>query len=226
MNKKIIVAIVGLCFVGMLGFSTSNKVSAEESSYKDWNIDETDPRKVFPKEEVDRLVEEANSQPIISDPDTGGLTRSSGNNYPTRKGVILVTADAWKGVVPTGHAAIIYSSDKVVESNSGGVEVGKNNWSTAKETAYGVDVNNTSSGQESSAANYCYNKVGLPYNWNFYRMDYRDKFYCSHLVRSAFLDLYGVDLNTSEFDSPNGGLKAIHPMELVTTTKTSTIYRK
>lgn len=55
-------------------------------------------------------------------------------------------------------------------------------------------------------------------------MDYRHKFYCSHLIRSAYLDLYGVDLNTSLFDTIGG--KAIHPMELVDGANTSLVYRK
>ena len=55
-------------------------------------------------------------------------------------------------------------------------------------------------------------------------MDYRDKFYCSHLIRSAYLDLYGIDLNTGDFDV--AGAKVIHPMELVNGPKTSLVYRK
>lgn len=57
-------------------------------------------------------------------------------------------------------------------------------------------------------------------------MDYRDSFYCSHLIRSAYLDLFGVDFNTSDYDINLLGWKAIHPIELVTTNETSLVYQK
>lgn len=65
--------------------------------------------------------------------------------------------------------------------------------------------------------------MNKPYNWNFYRMDYRDKFYCSHLIRAGYLDLYNINLETSDFNVGTA-MKAIHPMELVNTSKTSLIY--
>lgn len=48
--------------------------------------------------------------------------------YPTRKGVILVTKDKYKDLIPTGHAAIIYTKTSVIESLSKGVVKGKNDW--------------------------------------------------------------------------------------------------
>ena len=152
------------------------------------------------------------------------MTRAGTGTYPTRKGVILVTDDAYKGVIETGHSAIIYSASQVVEANVGGVELGPNNLNKSKTQAYGVTVGSTTSTQDTNVANWCYRQRGKPYNWNFYRMDYRDKFYCSHLIRAGYLDNYNIDLNTGQFDA--GGLKAIHPMELVNTSKTSLIYRK
>ena len=113
---------------------------------------------------------------------------------------------------------------QVVEANATGVEIGNNNWDKSKDQAYGVTVTSVTNAQDIDAANWCYNRRGLPYNPNFYRMDYRDKFYCSHLIRSAYLDLYGIDLNTGDFDV--AGAKAIHPMELVNGPKTSLVYRK
>ena len=177
---------------------------------------------VFSEEEVEILVEKANHMEISSDSKL--TTRVSIGTYPTRKGVILVTDDAYKGVIKTGHSAIIYSSSLVVEANEPGVEIGPNDWNTSKDQTYAVTVNNVTAEQDSRAANYCYSQLSKPYNWNFYRMDYRDKFYCSHLIRSAYLDLYDIDLNTSDFDLLNA--KAIHPMELVNSEKTTLIYRK
>ena len=177
---------------------------------------------VFSEEKVEILVEKANNMEISSDSKL--TTRVSIGTYPTRKGVILVTDDAYKGVIKTGHSAIIYSSSLVVEANEPGVEIGPNDWNTSKDQTYAVTVNNVTAEKDSSAANYCYSQLSKPYNWNFYRMDYRDKFYCSHLIRSAYLDLYDIDLNTSDFDFLNA--KAIHPMELVNSEKTTLIYRK
>ncbi|WP_281518140.1 hypothetical protein [Thomasclavelia cocleata] len=176
---------------------------------------------VFNKEKVKELVEIAND--MLIEMDKGINTRASYGSYPTRKGVILVTPDPYKGV-NIGHAGIIYIPSQVVEANATGVEIGNNNWDKSKDQAYGVTVTSVTNAQDIDAANWCYNRRGLPYNPNFYRMDYRDKFYCSHLIRSAYLDLYGIDLNTGDFDV--AGAKAIHPMELVNGPKTSLVYRK
>ena len=32
--------------------------------------------------------------------------------YPVRKGTILVTSDAYKGLIPTGHAAMVWNEKK------------------------------------------------------------------------------------------------------------------
>ncbi|MFV0528175.1 MAG: hypothetical protein ACK5MN_05545 [Lachnospiraceae bacterium] len=92
--------------------------------------------------------------------------KSSGT-YPTRKGAILVTADAYKGLLPTGHAAIVYNKNTVVESLIKGVTTGNNDWNRTKKTVYGVGVRKTSAAQDISAADWCYSKRGKPYNWNY-----------------------------------------------------------
>lgn len=187
------------------------------------DINETDQEKIFPTSEVEKLVEEANQKEVTIDTKTS-TTRVS-YVYPTRKGVILVTDDPYMGVFKVGHAAIIYSSTQVVEANPPGVEMGPNNWNKAKNQAYAVSVKTTTAAQDSAVADWCYNQLGKLYNKNFYRMDYRDKFYCSHLIRSGYLDKYNIDLDTPDFNLGEG-MKAIHPMELVNTSKTSLIYRK
>lgn len=210
--KKIVFITTISMLMALSGIIT---VSAEDQG------DTPSASEVFDEEKVAELVEIANNMPIEAD--KGINTRASYGSYPSRKGVILVTPDAYMGI-KIGHAAIIYIPSQVVEANASGVEIGKNNWDTSKNQAYGVTVMRVSEAQDIDAANWCYNRRGLPYNPNFYRMDYRDKFYCSHLIRSAYLDLYGVDLNTSDFDIASG--KAIHPMELVNGPKTSLLYRK
>lgn len=204
-----------LCCTIAFSIFSANGLSIQASA-------QYDSDQVFPEEEVQNLINEANKMDLEGD--KKNMSRSSQGSYPTRKGIILVTDDAYKGVIKTGHSAIIYTSSTVVEANEPGVEIGPNNWNTSKNQTYAVTVKNTTATQDSAAANYCYSQLGKPYNWNFYRMDYRDKFYCSHLIRAAYLDLYDIDLNTGDFDVLIG--KAIHPMELVKTSKTDLIYRK
>lgn len=204
---------VNLGFIFVISSNLSNVSALDYTNDQDT---------IFPKEEVNELITKANNLEINRDDKL--KTRTATGTYPTRKGVILVTDDAYKGVIKTGHSAIIYTSSTVVEANEPGVEIGPNNWNTSKNQAYAVTVKDTTSKQDVSAADYCYSQLWKPYNWNFYRMDYRDKFYCSQLIRSAYLDLYDIDLNTGDFDILTG--KAIHPMELVNTSKTKLIYRK
>lgn len=44
--------------------------------------------------------------------------------YPTTKGRILVTGDAYRNLIPTGHAAIVFSWNRDVEALSNGVVTG------------------------------------------------------------------------------------------------------
>lgn len=171
------------------------------------------------------LVERANTLPLSVDAKDKskkpGLTPMSAYGYyPTRKGVILATSDAYKGLIPTGHAAIIYTSTTVVESLSGGVTTGSNRWNETKNQAYGVSVSSTTATQDATAANWTYRQIGKPYNWNYLDTGTRSKFYCSQLVWASFKDNFGIDLDTAAY------LWAIHPMEFVGNAKTYLIWRK
>jgi len=169
-----------------------------------------------------RLIEQANALPVQSDPKaTTGITPMSAyGTYSKRKGVILVTSDFLKGLIPTGHAAIGYSTNYVVESVASGVVTGRHNWNTAKTQAYEVTTKTTTGAQDVTAANWAYGKIGKPYNYNYLDTGTRAKFYCSQLVWAAFLDNFGIDMNTWVF------LNAVHPMELVNNDKVNLIYRK
>lgn len=145
---------------------------------------------------------------------------TASGKYPTRKGTILVTADAYKGLIPTGHAAIVWSSSKVIESTAKGVVWGKNNWRQTKKTVYGLTVRGTTAKQDAAAADWCRKQIGKKYNYNYFNKSTRAKFYCSQLVWAAFKDLYKIDLDTSLFTK-----YAVHPMELVYSSKTSLIYK-
>lgn len=171
------------------------------------------------------LVERADELPLSVDvkdkTKKPGLTPMSAyGSYPTRKGVILVTSDAFKGLIPTGHAAIIYTYGSVVESLSSGVTTGTNRWNYTKNQAYGVSVSSTSATQDATAANWAYRQIGKPYNWNYLDTGTRSKFYCSQLVWASFKDNFGINLDTPSY------LSAVHPMEFVGNAKTYLIWRK
>ncbi len=138
--------------------------------------------------------------------------------YPTRRGMILVTPDKYKGLIPTGHAAIVWDKNNVIESLSDGVKPHKNNWKKNKSKIYGVTVSCTTLEKDKKAAGWCKKQEGKPYNWNYLNVSTRKSFYCSQLVWAAFKDNFNIDLNTSAYGN------AVHPMELVNSTKTSVIY--
>ncbi|MFT4295509.1 MAG: YiiX/YebB-like N1pC/P60 family cysteine hydrolase [Micropruina sp.] len=176
-------------------------------------------------------IARANSLPVVRDRKAGwtrstaasgtsAVTNSSYGSYSYRKGVILATSDAFKGLIPTGHAAIGYSSSQVVESVSSGVVRGANDWFRSKSQAYQTSVRSTTAAQDAAAADWADGQRGKPYNWNYLDRDTRKRFYCSQLVWAAFKDKYGIDLDTSAY------LWAVHPMELVNTSAVYLIYRK
>lgn len=139
--------------------------------------------------------------------------------YPERKGVILVTNDRFGGIVSTGHAGIVYSTDVTVEAIDEGVKRLPNKWYIDKSQAFGLTVRGTTRAQDRAAAEWANKQVGKEYNFDFANVDRRDKFYCAHLVWAAFKDLYGIDLNLPYFK------QAIHPMELAETDLTRLVYQ-
>lgn len=239
--RKLIVSVLVFTFVFGLGNAQAQAETQADKIAKLQAI--TDVNQVFKAKDIESKWNEVRENIVIkqdtkskaaSKVDTAVSlskevsTKSSGT-YPTRKGVILVTGDKYKGIIPLGHAAIVYSATYVVESVQEGVVLGRNNWNTTRETCYGVTLYSTSASQDAQAADYCYQKINKPYNYNYYDMGTRSKFYCSHLVWSSFKDLFGIDLNTSAYDITLGSLvlaTAIHPLELVDTSKTYTIYVK
>lgn len=178
----------------------------------------------FDQQELERGWEIARSQKVYADKSLGygiaSTNKTDSNSYPTRRGVILVTEDKYKGLIPLGHSGIIWTSTTVVESISQGVVTGRNDWNVTRNTCYGVTTYNTTPDQDSQAASWCYNQIGKPYNFNYPNKWTRSKFYCSQLVYAAYKDLFSIDLDTYAY------LSAVHPMELVNTSKTYTIYTK
>ncbi|WP_353097694.1 YiiX/YebB-like N1pC/P60 family cysteine hydrolase [Tissierella praeacuta] len=179
---------------------------------------------VFTEKELLRIEKEVEQKELEFDKlgERKGLSISAklSGTYPRRKGAILVTKDKFKGIIPTGHAAIVYSHGTVVESLGEGVITGKNDWYETRKTCYGLTVKGTTISEDEQAANWCYRQIGKPYNWNYLNSSTRDKFYCSQLVYAAFLDNFGINLDTSDFGA------AVHPMELVNSNNTSLLYEK
>lgn len=141
------------------------------------------------------------------------------NQYPTRKGVILVTKDTvHKAAGMVGHAAIVYSRTKIIESTIDGVKQGNNNWNK-KKSCWAGTVKKTTAKQDAAAASWCWKQAEKPYNYNFFNIKCRNKFYCSQLVYAAFLDKYRVNLNYK------GGI--VYPADLLRdTSKTAITYKK
>lgn len=176
---------------------------------------------VFSEEEVEKLAERVGKKKLELDKGISSFnSKQSMGSYPRRKGVILVTKDKFKGIIPTGHAAIVYSYGTVVESLSGGVTTGANDWYQTRKTCYGATVIGTTVEEDAKAADWCYKQIGKPYNWNYLNPHTRSKFYCSQLIYAAFLDNYGINLDTSAFGV------AVHPMELIDSSNTIKIYEK
>ena len=151
-------------------------------------------------------------------------TMQSYGTYPRRYGVILVTADKYKGLIPTGHAAIVWSYDRVVESLPQGVTTGNNDWYKSKITCFGITAYGTTASQDSAASNWCYSQKGKPYNYNYFNTGTRKSFYCSQLVWAAYKDLYGINMNTPAFVTTLGN--PVHPLELVASPATYIVYQK
>lgn len=143
--------------------------------------------------------------------------------YPVQKGMILVTSDWSYGVLPSGHAAIVWDENTVIEAQTGGVMMGLNDWMSNRSEVYGVQVKGLTQEQCAAAADWCMQQLGKPYNYNYLNKRTRDEFYCSQLVWAAFYDLYNIDLSIVS-TNPLTWTTAVHPMELVNSDKTETIF--
>ncbi len=152
-----------------------------------------------------------------------GVHASERGSYPSRPGTILVTPDNMNKaarLLKLGHAAIVLNRSTVVEAALPTVKTSKNAWKRRARVnrVYGVSVNRTSRQQDRKAARWCCRQVGKPYNKNYMNIFTRKKFYCSHLVWAAFLDNFGIDMDTPAYG------RMIAPMELVDSTETTVVY--
>ena len=147
------------------------------------------------------------------------------DRYPTKPGTILVTPDYLFGLIPTGHAAIVLDSKRVVESNKVGVVYGANNWWKQKKYTIGLRVKNLSNLDHTKAAKQAEKHLKKVYNLNYLDYKTRKKFYCSQLVWSSFFDLFKINLDTKQYGlAMKDKVAAIHPLELAYSTLTDKVF--
>lgn len=225
--KKIIYYLIAYTLI-LSNISVTMALEKNDNSNGYTYEDLVDENEIIEADKKARNVEvEVDTKDINQDNDVSVCSTTTGT-YPSRKGVILYTNSKYKGIIKTGHAAMVYSDKAVYEALSKGVVKGKNNWNSKKRKDIGdvwaMSVKGTSAAQDAKAAEYCKKQLGKPYNYAFASINKRDSFYCSHLVYAAYKDTCYVDLNTSKFDGSLSS-KAIHPSELRDGPKTKVIYK-
>lgn len=144
--------------------------------------------------------------------------------YPIKAGTILVTTDAFKKVLPIGHSAVVVNKDYVYEATSKGVVRGKNNWLQTKKKMYAIRVNKLNDKQHKKIVDYSKKQLNKKYNYNFFNTKTRKKFYCSHLAWSAIYDTFNINTDTYLFNKAGTKNAAIHPIELVMSKNTKTVF--
>jgi hypothetical protein len=163
---------------------------------------------------------------VLSGFTPGGRYSPGVGAYPTTKGKILVTADWFSNLIPTGHAALVIDQSSAYTSLSVGVTIEPNNWydPNRHQTAFGLDVASTNSAQEARATDWCAQHLGKPYNYLFIFPQRTDAYYCSSLIWQAYINTCNVNLDTSAWSLL--GLNIVHPMEFVDSSKTTVVYRQ
>lgn len=110
----------------------------------------------------------------------------------------------------------------IIESNpADGVQAKRKTWGDANQV-WQLEVRNTTLAQDRAAAQWAANQIGKGYNYNFYDVWNRNRFYCSQLVWAAYRDTVGprADISLNDYGA------AIHPYELRDHSNTAVIYRK
>lgn len=144
--------------------------------------------------------------------------------YKNKTGTILVTPDKFKNVLPIGHAAIVKDKKYVYEATAQGVIRGNNNWHKIKKRHFGLRVKSLNDTKHLKSLSYIKKQLYKKYNFNFLNTKTRKKFYCSHLIWAAFYDNYNINLDTKMFGLAGNKKAAIHPLELVLSKKTKTVF--
>ena len=158
---------------------------------------------------------------------SGAVREAAVGSWSWRDGVICITDAKLSGIINHGHAGIVAAAPyyyAVIEANPGtGVKPHYGSWVTKYSgQVWQVGVKSTSVAQDQKAAQWAARQIGKPYNWEFYNVWTRSKFYCSQLVWAAYRDTAGpsADISLNSYGA------AIHPFELRDHPNTALIYRK
>lgn len=236
--KRLIIVLESIFMFNLLSYT----VFAEE---KIENEDDYSVYDMFSSEEISEWDKEleyhAYHDPVVSDWKVTGeksffqpvsVSSRSGNytvtgNWTWRDGVICVTSTCTTGQWDHGHAGIVAVApyyDSTCEANPGtGVSTVIGEWYNRFDgyNVWQVGVNSTTVDQDAAAAQWACNQIGKGYQFWGNSLSNRNKFYCSHLVYAAYLDVCGVNLDTSAYTT-----SVIHPYEFFSNSLTSIIYRK
>lgn len=202
---------------------TTKSVSANEISQTENYFTEDD---IVNWEQT--ILNNANNEYPIGDTkgNNGRVYRAASGAWTWRDGVICITDS--KAITPlfnNGHAGIIAAAPyyyATIEANPrDGVQPKYGNWNDRFSTnmVYQYGVKRTSVTQDQNAAKWAARQIGKQYNYQFFNINRRDKFYCSQLVWAAYRDTAKVDIGTWEWGS------AIHPFELMSSNETTLIYQ-
>lgn len=163
--------------------------------------------------------------------------------YPRTKGDIIVTdmllsfqkeTKSW-----TGHAGIVYTTDKAVEafpdSETGKnptVDTHRNNWETRypQRKLYGLKVKNATTAQRYSAADYC---IGRKKSAKCYKLlsNTIDSTYvnCSSLIYHGYFNSSKIHLIPKTYVNPTTGFtnaSIVTPLSLTASNHVTTTYRR
>lgn len=223
-RRKVISLLIAMLFM------LSLPVYAENDETTDFSFRNTLEYKQAEKSANERqsyydLNKESLAKPVKQDKVN---TRAFGN-YPTRKGVMLIS-DTPSGSSGSfiGHAGIIRSSYLTEESfaegwgpkdvDGGGVYYYDNDWDERYEgnKVYGITTYGTTVEEDAEVADWCVDQQGKPYNPIFVNTWTRNSFYCSQLLYAGYLDNTGINIW--------GFYDFILPMDLYYNVNTYAIY--
>ena len=213
--------------------STDNYEKDNENPlYMDFN-DEDFNNPEFVQKWCDMMISYADKQPAVGDWKNNDLNKDNVNeksstqgSWSWRDGVICIRDSyAFLANYDNGHAGIVGIAPNyycVIEANPGsGVENVYGAWHENNPSAhvYQVGVTNTTVEEDAEAAEWADDQVGKNYGYPIITLlSDRTKYYCSHLVYAAYLDVCNVDLNTSSYP----GL--IHPYEILNNAQVTRIF--
>ncbi|HEM2750017.1 TPA: hypothetical protein U1344_000331 [Streptococcus suis] len=219
MKKKLLLA---TAFLAALCLASTQIAHAEDLSAFSSSQEIVHDYDLFTEEQMAEWNVEV-PKPIEAD--SKDYTRAPVGSWSTRAGVIVVSDATSSGVITHGHAGIMGTGNRhsyIIESNpADGVQAKHKTWPKANQV-WQLEVRNTTLAQDRAAAQWAANQIGKPYNFNFYDVWRRDRFYCSQLVWAAYRDTVGskADISLNDYGA------AIHPFELRDHSNTAVIYRK